>query len=48
MLEILQFVFSSLWVFVGTTILLSIAVKGAVCIVALIVAGVRGGNVNIS
>lgn len=43
MLEVLQFIFSSFWVFLGTLILLSLAVKLILGTVAII----RGGNVRI-
>lgn len=36
MLEILQFIFSSFWVFLGTAILLSIVGKIVICIIAVL------------
>ena len=45
MLEILQFVFSSFWVFIGTAILLSIVCKTILGLVAILF---TRSNVNIS
>lgn len=48
MLDVLQFVFSSFWIFLGTMILLLIGVQGLVATVLGIAAIIRGGNVSIN
>lgn len=45
MLEILQFVFSGFWTFVGCALLLGIVVKGIIGVIAVLFAK---GNVNIT
>lgn len=47
MLEILQFVFSSFWVFLGTLILLPIVIKGFIALIALTIVAIRGGDINV-
>lgn len=48
MLEVLQFIFSSFWVFLGTLILMAIGVQGLVAITLGLAAVLRGGNVKIN
>lgn len=47
MLDVLQFIFSSFWVFLGTLILASLAVKGIAVVIVGLAAVVRGSGVKI-
>lgn len=43
MLEILQFIFSSFWIWLGTLLLLGVIVKGIIAVIAIM----SGRDVNI-
>lgn len=48
MLELLQYIFSSFWVFLGTVILLGLAGKLALVLVLGLAAIIRGGDHTIN
>ncbi len=47
MLEVLQFIFSSIWVFLGVVILSGIVTRFAAVVILGTIVALKGGNVKI-